>query len=248
MRQVMALSLVSLTMFAHSGLCEGSDGDGTSKFSSLLSTTFASDYFTKPGFVPGRGPVNQTLLYSEYAINSRSGVSGLFWTDYDFSDKVFHEIDLGAYFKARTSSKRGFLDGQFEARFGYEMFIYPSKLLGERPDHIIRGGLHYSGPIEIDAEFTQLLTSGEGEMLALTVSKSVILFRSDSFTLVVSPALKATVLNNFFGIDGLTKISPAVGFALSFAKLSYYFGVEVQNGRHGMKDITQYSGGMIVRF
>lgn len=243
--KLIALSLMSLTIFTRSGLCAGSDG-GASRSSSVLSTTFASDYFTKPD-VPGRGPVNQTLLYSQYAVDPHRDVSGLFWTDYDFSDKVFHEIDLGVYFKARTSSKRGLLDGQLEARFGYEIFIYPSKLLGESPDHIIRTGLHYSGPIEVDAEFTQLLTSGGGQMVALTLSKAVIAFRNDRFALVISPALKATVLNNFFGVDGLSKVSPGAGVALSFAKLSYFFGVEIQNGRHGMQD-HQYSGGISLRF
>lgn len=248
MRRVIAVSVMGLTLLSHSGLAAGELDDGARKFSSLISTTFASDYLTKPGFVPGRGPVNQTLLYSDYAIGPHRSVSGLLWTDYDFTDDVFHEIDLGVYFNTHTAIHAGFLGGRIGARIGYEIFVYPSKLLGEDPDHIFRSGLHFSGPLELDAEFTQLLTSGGGQMVALTASKSIAVFRRRNFVLAASPSLKATVVNDFFGFDGLTKISPGLSVDISFLNWSYYFGVEIQNGRHGMADITQYSGGVRMRF
>ena len=247
-QQFIALSLACLITFPGAGLADGHGEGDERKFNGVLGTTFASDYFTKPGFVPGRGPVNQTLLYSAYAITPHSGVSGLFWTDYDFSDKAFHEVDLGVYFKTRTSIGGDFLHGQLEVRFGYEIFTYPSKLISASADHLLRGGLHYSGVIDVDAELTQLLTSGGGEMVALTASKSIPVLRRDNLVLAVSPSLKVTVVNDFFGVDGVTKVSPGMSIDLSVARLTYFLGAEMQNGRHGMEDITQYFGGMIVHF
>jgi hypothetical protein len=165
------------------------------KFSISMNTTFASRYLADPGFVVGKGPVNQTCITASYG-----NLYGYVWSDYDLGDRKTHEVDIGiGYSGTLAKLKKGSLNWTLE----FSRWEYPSGLLGTHDDVLI-GALSYNGPIDIALKATHLIQQGttkSGTDYKIRLTKTLPLGTRKGFDLSAIVGANAHYTDTFFAPD-----------------------------------------------
>jgi hypothetical protein len=207
-----------------------------SKVEATVSSALASHYVARPGFVVGKGPVNQTQAAVEVG-----NVSAFYWHNYDFTQEEFTETDIGANYNFKPK------DSKFSGRIGYQAWLFPESL-----DHIIEGGAHYSGFLEADATLSYIVPGSdadEGIMLHGTLAKPIILKKSRIGEFTLTPKVQAAILGNFYGANGLSHITPGLELGFTHGKFSANVFIKQQFGlEKQMEDKTYFGAQIGVKF
>ncbi len=192
------------------------------KITGYASTKFASDYVAPHGSVL-KGEVNQSL------INLNLGrFSGFVWSNYDFAAGEFNEVDVGLSYLIPLTEKISF-------RAGAERWEYPSGAFGNH-DNVLKAGANYNGPLNIDLDITHLINNyqtGTGIRFRGKVSKKFPLGEYKGMKFSVTPGITTAEVINYYGLHGLSHVTPSVSLGLQKGK----FGLELSvNRQFGLID------------
>lgn len=202
-----------------------------------FAANYASNYIARPGFIPGKGPVIQTL-----AKINLGNFTFFDWRNRDLSSRETNEIDRGIMYGATLSEY--FPDGKLSGRIGYQQWLYPQANI---KDNLIEGGLHYSGQVEFDITLSQIIgKSGtdRGYMFHSTLSKTFELLKYEKGSIKLTPMLQAAYLDNLYGANGLTHITPGVELSAGKGSARLFGFLKHQSGFNGMEDKTYCGAGI----
>lgn len=204
-----------------------------------VSATFASDYVARPGFVVGKGPVNQSSAGIDI-----DKLTVFTWQNYDFGAGRVTERDTGFTYHFPSLKLSDFA---FTPRLGYQAWQFPGSL-----DHVLEGGIHHEGKIHLDATLTYLLPGSdakEGVMFHATVSKPLTLAKGSDYSFTFTPQVRAAALSDFYGANGFSKVTPGLELALNRGKFSLNFSAHYQFGTiKEMKSLPYFGGGISYKF
>ncbi len=206
-----------------------------------VQSTIATNYVFGSGHIIGRkdpkkhGGVNQNLVSL-----SKGNLSGFIWSSYDFQDKELHEIDVGVDYAISINDK-------LSLTAGYWRWNYPSELLGEHGDNVLNAGASYKGKIDFDARIIHLIAHDnveDGDFFSGKISKTFPVYKKKNLKVSITPDISIGYSDNFYGVHGLTTITPGASLNFQKGKFDFSLFVNVQDGKSGAEDLT-YGG---VRF
>lgn len=199
----------------------------------LAQTTVATNYVGQLGVVVGRenpqrhGGVNQNLVSL-----SKGLLSAFAWGNYDLQDKEMHEVDYGTNLNIPISER-------LNANIGYEAWTSPSGLLGKHTDQVIRAGISHSGIVDTNFSWSHLLDNEDtnhGDLYNLEVSKTFGLSSNEDSSISITPSIKGSVANGFYGFEGLMHVTPGISLDFNKGNSNTRVFMNFQDGKSGNPD------------
>ncbi len=190
-------------------------GEVSNPLNIFIKNTLSSEYRAS-GFAMSDGPVNQSLVsISRPNVLMKDDLAEIYgWSNFDLKTGTFSEIDAGVTYSFPLLED--FLGGKLS---GYgEAFIweYPDGRFGDNDKGLI-GKIVYSGPFNASIKATQLLTSNQGRLYELNVSKGFELAKMENGnTISLTPQITAGTMDNFYGFNGPAFVN--YGATLGFQK------------------------------
>ena len=184
-------------------------------------TTFASDYVGRPGFINGSGPVNQTYLEAKKSFLSLGA-----WANTDLTDKQVHEVD--GYLTGHISLIDG-LDGFTRLHY----WSFPSRLLGD-DQHAVEIGIGYSG--KMSAKLTATHVNTEGLKCDRNSVDASIGFPIKNDEITIEPSVRSSYQNNYFGTHGFSHVTPSVSIGTTVSEVLITGFAEYQYGLRNFED------------
>lgn len=193
-----------------------------------VETAVVSDYVAKHGAIV-EGQVRQDLI--NFNVNDK--LSAFVWQNYSHNEGTFNERDFGFSYKIPINDK-------LSARAGYEFWSYPNGTFGKY-DQALKAGAHYSGPIDLDFELTQLLptetTPKSGTRYYFKASKSFDVGEIGDAKVSLTPSISTAFIDNYYGKTGNSQITPGLNLGVNNKRWSLNFFANVQDGRiKGIED------------
>jgi hypothetical protein len=187
------------------------------------SVTQKNEYRTAGGFTPVNGPITE-------------GFTGLSCGNFDTFVWGAHNNDTGKMNEVDIGLGYSFTKGNFNGRIGLERRIYTEN--GGKNDVLV-GKIGYNGlPINLGVEVTKVIDE-VGTQITGTISKSFDLGNIKGIPVTLAPSVKATYLDNFFGVSGHS--NNVYGLSLNGSKDKANFGVFINqhDGKKNFDDSTQ---------
>ncbi len=185
----------------------------------VIASSIKSDDVRPIGFIISHGPAQQNYLQ----LKVTDKLSAIFWSTYDFNDEKLHEADLGIDYSFPIGEA-------FKGRVSVQRWLYPSGLLGDKDDAAeIEVG--YKGPIQIDVKVNHLLSDGwswDRNLIHAKVSKVLPLTKTKRIQII--PQAEAAFGDNYYGVDGASKITPGVALRWDKGKWSLTLSGSYQIG------------------
>ena len=197
-----------------------------------VETAFVSDYVAKHGTIV-KGQVRQDLV----DININDRLSTFIFQGYSHKENDFIERDYGLTYTFPINDK-------ISIRAGYQYWDYPSGTFGDH-DEVLKAGAHYSGKIELDYDFTQLLPVGpteSGTRHYIKASKTFQMYKKGNLSISLTPSLSTACIDNYYGNSGLSQITPGINMGIVMAKMNINLFVNKQFSQNPQIENATWSG------
>ena len=192
-----------------------------------LETSYNTKYMAPFGLnvgenVTGKKGVNWTTLSANY----ESGLSLFAFTSYDHSSDTLNELDLGIHYENPVGD-------YLSAYFTGHLFTYPSRELGHHIDPAITFGVRYSGIVDTNLYFRQVLPTSNrkyGNMTVLSLSKTSELENICGLEPSLNLGINTSYVDSYFDFNGLTQVTPNVTLGLKLddsTTLEGYFNHQI---------------------
>jgi len=109
----------------------------------------------------------------------------------------------------------------------------------------LKAGAHYSGKLDLDYDFTQLLpnkNTESGTRHYFEVSKTFPIGKIAGAEVSVRPSLSTSYIDNYYGNSGLSQITPGVNLGVKKGKLGINLFVEKQFSQNPQIEDITWSG------
>lgn len=171
-------------------------------------------------------------------------------------DEDTHEFDLvieGS--KEVLNKEEGPLKGSFTALAGYQVWAYPTHLLGNGEgitEHVLRLGVNYVRPInlnigdfkaenlDITAHISKLVHDGfnpHRNQIYMLFDAPFVNKKGD-IEYMINPKLRLTHTDDWYGVSGLSNITYGLEAGIKKGNFGVVLGVDFQNGRKGLGSHT----------
>ncbi|MFA7708383.1 MAG: hypothetical protein WCX73_05525, partial [Candidatus Pacearchaeota archaeon] len=190
-----------------------------------------SDYVAPHGSIV-KGQVRQESV----TVNLNDRLSAFVWENYSFKEKAINERDFGLNYKIP-------LNKNFSAYVGAQHWTYPSGTFGDFDD-VLKAGINYSGPIDLNLDVTHLLenkNTESGTRYYLKASKSFQIYENKKQDLKISftPNVSTAWINNYYGKSGNSQATIGFNLGLTKGNFNLNFFVNKQEGQiDGIEDFT----------
>ena len=200
-------------------------------------TKVSSNYVANLGGVIGRkdpekqGGVSQNLISL-----SKGPLSVYTWNNYDLQDKEMHEIDYGVSLDIPVSE-------DVSASIGYDLWTFPSKLLGEHSNNIINASVSHSGIVDTNVKWHHILKGEDvdhGDFITASASKTFELYKNKEISVSATPSIKTTYAKGAYDLEGFMKFTPGVSIDLNKGNFSAGVFIDFQDGKSGRPDQTYF--------
>jgi len=202
-------------------------------------SAFVSDHALPSGSV-ARGDVKQDFVKASFG----NGLSADVWQSFSNEEGDYTERDFGAMYSLP-------LAWGFSARAGVGYWTHPSGSFGKVNNWAAKGGVHYSGDVDLDLDVINIIHDKEvekGTQYVLSASKTFPLYESPDkkLSVNVTPKVSTSITNNYYGMgDVFPQVTPGVelGVKRKFKNFDLGAGVFVNHQIGNAPGIDSFTWG-----